>query len=91
MADGFSEEPRSFRDAPRRGRKRAANVTIDGDILAAAKELGINLSQTLEDELRRKLSQARAARWSEDNKTAIDSYNRFVEEHGIWSEEYRKW
>ena len=53
--------------------------------------MGINLSQTLEDELRKLVRQAKIDRWSEENKEAIDSYNRFIEKHGIWSEEYRKW
>ena len=92
MIKGFSEEPRLFRrDEPKRARKRAANVSIDAEILAGAKAMGINLSQTLEDELRKRVKEEKIRRWSEDNKDAIDSYNRFIEEHGIWSEEYRKW
>jgi len=92
MTKGFSEEHRHFRRVePKRVRKRAANVSIDAEILAEAKAMGINLSQTLEDELRKQVKQEKIRRWSEDNKEAIESHNRFIEKHGIWSEKYRSW
>jgi len=94
MTKHFGDSARTFRrdEAPAKPpRKRAANVSIDEEILAEAKKLGINLSQTLETELRERVRQAKIDRWSEENKKAIDSYNRFIAENGIWSEEYRKW
>ncbi len=92
MIKGFSEEARPFRrEEPKRTRKRAANVTVDAEILAEAKAMGINLSQTLEDELRKQVKQEKIRRWSEENKEAIESHNRFIEKHGIWSEKYRSW
>ena len=93
MTKGFSDKTRPFRFGQKKkpARKRAANVSIDAEVLAEAKTMGINLSQTLEDELRKQVRQAKIDRWSEENKEAIDSYNRFIEEHGIWSEEYHSW
>lgn len=97
MAREFDDKPRPYRHknrlggGPRPGTKRAVNVSVDSDILAAAKEQGINLSQTLEDELRKLTSEARARKWAEENREAIESYNRFIAKHGIWSEKYRKW
>jgi antitoxin CcdA len=102
MVKSFNDSARPFRRdeaQPKRrlgepakpARKRATNVSIDEEILAEAKKLGINLSQTLETELRELVRQAKIDRWSEENKAAIDSYNRFIAENGIWSEEYRKW
>ncbi|MGA7674691.1 MAG: type II toxin-antitoxin system CcdA family antitoxin [Rhizomicrobium sp.] len=92
MTKGFSEETRPFRrEEPKRIRKRATNVSIDMEILAEAKAMGINLSQTLEDELRKRVKEEKIRRWSEDNKEAIESHNRFIEKHGIWSEKYRSW
>ncbi len=35
--------------------------------------------------------QQKTDRWSEEHKEAIESHNRFIEEHGIWSEKYRSW
>jgi antitoxin CcdA len=92
MTKGFSEETRPFRrEEPKRARKHAANVSIDAEILADAKAMGINLSQTLEEELRKQVKQEKIRRWSEENKEAIEAHNRFIEKHGIWSEKYRSW
>lgn len=88
----FSDPAGPFRRAETKaGRKRAANVSIDADILAEAKALKINLSQTLEDELRRRVREEKAQRFHEEHREAINSYNRFIEEHGIWSEKFRSW
>ena len=92
MTDEFSDETSPFRsNAPKRSRKRAANVSIDAEILAEAKAMGINLSQTLEGQLRKQVTAEKNRRWSEENKEAIEAHNRFIEEHGIWSEKYRSW
>lgn len=76
---------------PKPGPKRAVNVSIDAEILSLAKEQKINLSQALEDELRKRTKDAREAKWREENREAIESYNRFIAKHGIWSGKYRKW
>jgi len=94
---GFDEDSKPFRHSghigpgPKPGPKRAVNLTIDAEILAAAKAQGINLSQTLEDELRKRTQQAREAKFREESREAIESYNRFIAEHGIWSKKYRSW
>ena len=91
------EEPRPYRHSghigpgPKAGPKRAVNVSIDEEILAAAKAQGINLSQTLEDILRKLTQEARDAKWQEENREALEAHNRFIEEHGIWSKKYRSW
>ena len=74
---------------PTPGRKRAVNVTVDEDILADAKELRLNLSQILEDELRSRVTAEKTRRWQEEHRDAIDAHNRFVERHGIFSAKYR--
>jgi antitoxin CcdA len=60
------------------GRKRATNVTIDAHVLAEAKQMGINLSQTLETALREIIKQMRIKEFSTTNKNAIASYNSLV-------------
>jgi antitoxin CcdA len=50
----------------------------------------INLSATLERALQEKLAEASSEVWAEKNRTAIRAYNEFVEEHGCFGEEYRK-
>jgi len=91
MTKGLSEEPRPYRPAEKRGPKRATNVSIDAELLVEAKALGINLSQTLEDELSRKVREEKIRRFSEEHREAIEAHNRFIDEHGIWSEKLRTW
>jgi antitoxin CcdA len=101
MVRQFSDPPKPFRGKAERrllhigehkpGRKRAANVSIDEDILAAAKAMNINLSQTLEKELRRRVQAERDEKWRRENRSAIESYNRFIEKHGVFLEEFQDW
>lgn len=69
--------------------KKACNVSVNEDLLRQAKELGINLSQTLEGELEKRVREAKAQAWCEENKAAIEAYNRYVAEHGVWSDGLR--
>jgi antitoxin CcdA len=97
MKKGLADPAKPFRHSghigpgPKEGRKRAVNLSIDAEILSLAKEQKINLSQALEDELRKRTKEAREAKWREENRDAIESHNRFIEKHGIWSEKYRSW
>src|SRR6185369_17515730 len=83
----FQEEPEPYRHSghigpgPKTGPKRAVNVSVDAEILAAAKAQGINLSQTLEDELLKRTQEAREAKWREQNREAFEAHNHFIEEH----------
>lgn len=69
--------------------KKACNVSINGDLLAQARALGINLSQTLEAELEKRVREAKAKAWADENREAIEAYNRYVAEHGVWSDGLR--
>jgi len=71
--------------------KKATNVSIRGDLLEDARKLNINLSQEFENHLVEVVRKHRAERWLLDNREAIEAYNKFVEEHGIWSDEFRAW
>ncbi len=97
MTKRFDEGTKPFRHSGRigpgakAGPKRAVNLSIDAEILAAAKAQGVNLSQTLEDELRKRTQESREAKWQEENREALEAHNRFIKKHGIWSEKYRSW
>lgn len=54
-----------------------------------AKELGLNLSQVVEQSLARAIREAEQARWLAENEQAIDHYNEFVEKHGAFSDDFR--
>jgi antitoxin CcdA len=72
-------------------------LELDSEALAAAREAGIDLSELLTQALRRRLphlhAEARAEearKWYEENKEAIDSYNRMIEREGLFSDGLRK-
>jgi len=69
--------------------KKSANLSIASDLLEEARARKINLSQTLETALKAELKKRHEAEWLEQNRAAIDAYNRHVEKHGIFSDEYR--
>jgi len=71
---------------PKPGPKRAVNVSVDAEILGFAKDLGLNLSQTLEDALRKLTEEERGRRWREENREALESQRKFFERNGTMSE-----
>ena len=71
-------------------RKQAANLSIRADLLHQAKARHINLSQTLEERLEEILREQDRQAWLEANREAIEAANRFVAEHGVWSDGLRR-
>ncbi|MDI1332515.1 type II toxin-antitoxin system CcdA family antitoxin [Pseudomonas sp.] len=69
--------------------KRTANLSINGDLLNKAKELGINLSATLEYALIEAIKQIQCMQWLEENRKTINAYNEHVETNGVFSDDVR--
>ena len=69
--------------------KKAANLTVNADLLRQARELEINLSQTLEKRLAEIIRNRKAAQWLIENRAAIDAYNEHIERDGVFSEGLR--
>lgn len=69
--------------------KKPVNLSVNSDLLRQAKELKVNVSQVLEVALASEVKRLREAQWLEDNKEAIDAYNRHVEENGLWNDAWR--
>jgi len=70
-------------------RKKATNVTVNSDLLAKAREGGINLSATLERALAEELRQRRAQQWLAENRAAIEAYNADVDAGGAFGDTLR--
>ncbi len=70
--------------------KKSANLSINADLLQQAKQLNINLSQTLEQHLAEIVRQAQRGQWLAENKSALDEYNRRVESRGTFSDGLRR-
>jgi antitoxin CcdA len=69
--------------------KKPTNVTIRADLLEQAREMKINLSQEFETHLAEVIRKRRAEQWLRDNREAIEAYNRFVAENGVFSDGLR--
>lgn len=69
--------------------KKATNLSINSDLLAKCRKLDVNLSAMLEQALKQKLAEERAENWKRENAAAIKAYNSFVEENGLFSDEFR--
>lgn len=66
--------------------KRPANLSVNGDLLSKAKDLGINLSATLEQALADAVVNETRGKWLDENKSAIEAYNQLVEVQGVFSD-----
>jgi antitoxin CcdA len=70
--------------------KRAANLSVNADLLDQAKALEINLSATFERALEEEVRVRKGKAWLAENRDAIAAYNACVAEHGVLSPMFRK-
>jgi antitoxin CcdA len=63
--------------------KRPVNVNVNSDLVAKAKALGLNLSETLETRLAELVKLAEEQKWLEENAEAIRLYNERIESGGF--------
>jgi antitoxin CcdA len=75
---------------PKTTRRKAVNVSLASDVVAKAKDLGINISEVAETALRSEVRRATFEKWKEENRDAIDNYNRRIRKHGLFSEGLRR-
>ena len=66
------------------------NVSLDFNIVAEAKKLGINVSKACEAGLMEHVHQARIARWQQENREGIEESNAYVEKYGLPLAKYRQ-
>ncbi len=76
---------RSIRNAP----KRAVNLTLNSKVLDMAREMGLNISQTVDQLLTEEVLKQYWQRWNTDNAEAIAHYNARIEREGLFSDRYR--
>ena len=69
--------------------KKPTNVSINSDLLVKARALKINLSATLEAALAELVNAKQRELWQQENKSAIAAYNRLIEKHGTFSDDFR--
>jgi len=69
--------------------KRPINLTLTSKVLDAARELGMNVSQTVDELLTEEVKRRYWTRWNEDNKDAIAAYDARIEREGVPLAKYR--
>lgn len=70
-------------------KKRAVNLSIDAPTLDLAKQLGMNLSKTVDAFLKDEVKRQYWEKWREENKVAFAAYNERIAKHGLPLAKYR--
>jgi len=65
-----------------RAERRKTSLTLDAEVLDAARDLGVNVSAVADEALRRAVADARRRRWLEDNAAAFAAQAAWHERHG---------
>lgn len=63
--------------------KRATNLSLNAEVLDAAKALGINISRVCDSHLREVVRQEQERRWRTEHSDYIAAYNATVEAEGL--------
>jgi len=70
--------------------KKSTNLSINSDLLRQAKNYHINLSKALEQRLVEMVLEEKRREWKEENRDAIEAYNRRIEAGGVFSDGLRR-
>ena len=76
-------------DKSARPGKRAVNLSLNAKVLDTARELGMNVSATVDALLAEAVHKRYWERWNHENKEAIEHYNARIESEGLPLVRYR--
>lgn len=69
----------------REATKKPMKLSVNGDLLEKARELGVDLATILEDALVLEVHKRQREAWLQENREAIKAYNEHVAQHGVFS------
>lgn len=69
--------------------RKAANLSLDKELLAEAKALGVNVSRAAEAGLSQAVRQAKSDAWLAENAHSLRDYNRWIAENGLPLDRHR--
>ena len=69
--------------------KKATNLSLNSKVLETAKELGMNISQTVDALLADEVKRRYWEKWRDDNKEAFAAYNERIRREGLPLAKYR--
>ena len=75
----------NFNNAP----KKATNLSLNSKVLEKARELGMNVSQTVDALLAAEVRRCYWQKWNEENKAAVAEYNARIASEGLPLTKYR--
>lgn len=70
--------------------RRPTNLTLDARLVAQAKDLDINISRVAEDGIAKAVAAETARLWKIENRVALESWNKYVEDYGLPLEKHRQ-
>ena len=74
-----------FDNAP----KKSTNLSLNSKVLEAARNLGMNVSQTVDQLLAAEVQRLYWHRWNDENREAIAAYNKRIAKEGLPLAQYR--
>jgi antitoxin CcdA len=72
-----------------KGLKKATNLTLNTEVLAEAKKLGINISKACDAFLESLVKQEKERLWKLENAKFISEYNQITDEEGLPLDKWR--
>ena len=75
----------NFNNAP----KKATYLSLNSKVLEKARELGMNVSQTVDTLLAAEVRRCYWQKWNEENKDAVAEYNARIASEGLPLAKYR--
>jgi antitoxin CcdA len=75
----------NFNNAP----KKPTNLSLNSKVLEKARELGMNVSQTVDTLLAAEVRRCYWQKWNEENKDAVAEYNARIASEGLPLTKYR--
>ncbi len=69
--------------------KRPTNLSLSTDVLQAAKDLEINISQVCDNYLRELVRREQERKWRQDHADFIAAYNATIQSEGLPLDEWR--
>jgi antitoxin CcdA len=69
--------------------KKATNLTLNAEVLAEAKKLGINISKACDAFLESLVRQEKERLWKLENAKFISEYNQITDEEGLPLDKWR--
>jgi antitoxin CcdA len=69
--------------------KKPTNLSLNSKVLEMAREMGMNVSQTVDTLLAAEVRRCYWQKWNEENKDAVAEYNTRIERDGLPLAKYR--